>query len=199
MPSIAPGLVRVLRHRRSAITVSDSDCQGAADRHFGQAEVENLAVAALGHENIGRLDVAMNDALGVRRIQRIGDLDGDGTAAVPISSGLPAMRCFQRRAFQKLHGDEGVAVVLADVVNRADVGMIQRRRGLRLALKTSERLRIARHVIRKELQRDEAVQPGVFGLVDHTHAAAAELLDDAVVRDGWLDHPAKTVKVVSRW
>ena len=28
----------------------------------------------------------------------------------------------------------------------------------------------------------------VLGLIDHTHAAAAELLDDAVVRDGLADH-----------
>ena len=39
-----------------------------------------------------------------------------------------------------------------------------------------------------ELQGDEAVQPGVLGLVHHSHAAPAELLDDAVVRDGLADH-----------
>jgi hypothetical protein len=34
----------------------------------------------------------------------------------------------------------------------------------------------------QELQRDEAMQPGVLGLVDHTHPATAQLCDDAVVR-----------------
>ena len=43
------------------------------------------------------------------------------------------------------------------------------------------------HVIGQELQGDEAVKPGVLGLVDHTHAPAAELLDNAVVRDGLAD------------
>jgi hypothetical protein len=33
-----------------------------------------------------------------------------------------------------------------------------------------------------------AMQPGVFGLVNDTHAAAAQFLDDAVVRDGLADH-----------
>ena len=32
------------------------------------------------------------------------------------------------------------------------------------------------------------MQPGVFGLVDHTHATAAKFFDDAVVRDYLVDH-----------
>ena len=41
---------------------------------------------------------------------------------------------------------------------------------------------------RQELQRDMAAQLEVFGLVDHTHAAATKLLHDAIVRDGLADH-----------
>jgi hypothetical protein len=32
------------------------------------------------------------------------------------------------------------------------------------------------------------MQPGVFGLVDHSHSAATELFYDAVVRNGLSDH-----------
>jgi len=32
------------------------------------------------------------------------------------------------------------------------------------------------------------MQPGVFGLIGYAHAAATELLDDAVVRNGLADH-----------
>jgi hypothetical protein len=32
------------------------------------------------------------------------------------------------------------------------------------------------------------MQASVLGLVNHAHAAATELLDDAVVRDGHADH-----------
>ena len=42
--------------------------------------------------------------------------------------------------------------------------------------------------VRQELQGDEAMEASVLGLVNHTHPAAAELLDDAVVRDGLADH-----------
>ena len=43
--------------------------------HFRQPEIENFRVSALSHEQIRRLDVAMNDPAGVRGIERVGDLD----------------------------------------------------------------------------------------------------------------------------
>ena len=43
--------------------------------HFRQTEVQNLRVpAALSHENVGGLDIAMDDSLTVCRVQRIRDL-----------------------------------------------------------------------------------------------------------------------------
>jgi hypothetical protein len=38
---------------------------------------------------------------------------------------------------QKLHGNERLSVLLADVINGADIGVIQRGRGLRFASKAS--------------------------------------------------------------
>jgi len=45
----------------------------------------------------------------------------------------------QRHPVEKLHCDERHVVLLANVIDRADVGMIQRRRSLGLALKTGAR------------------------------------------------------------
>ncbi len=44
---------------------------------FGQPKVENLRRSALGHKDVGRLDVAVNDALGVRRVQRVRDINSN--------------------------------------------------------------------------------------------------------------------------
>jgi hypothetical protein len=38
---------------------------------------------------------------------------------------------------------------------------------------------------------DQSGDNGILGLIDHTHAAAAQFLDDAVVRDGLADHGAR--------
>jgi len=73
--------------------------------------------------------------------------------------------------------------------------MIQGRGGLRFALEASQRLRVFRNLVRKELQGDKTVQLYVFGLVNHTHPASAQLLDDAVVRDGLADHWAEMLRL----
>ena len=46
-------------------------------RQLGQTEVQNLGLPTRRHENVCRLDVAMNDALGMRGVQRIGNLNRD--------------------------------------------------------------------------------------------------------------------------
>ena len=63
------------------------------------------------------------------------------------------------------------------------VGMVQRGRGLGLPLKARERRGIFRQFCRQKFQRDEAMQPGVLSFVDDAHAAAAQFLEDAVMRN----------------
>ena len=100
----------------------------------------------------------------------------------------PRDAVLQRHAVQKLHGDERTALLLANVVNRADVGVVQCGRGLCFTLKAGQRLRVSGDFIGQEFQGDKSAQPGVLGLVDDPHPAATELLDNAVVRDGLADH-----------
>ena len=45
-------------------------------RHLRQSEIHDLDLPARGDEDVRRLDVAMHHALGVRRIQRVRNLDG---------------------------------------------------------------------------------------------------------------------------
>ena len=63
-------------------------------------------------------------------------------------------------------------LVLANFVDRANVGMIQRGSGASLATKTFEGLGIACHGIRKELESNKAAELGIFGFIDDAHASA---------------------------
>jgi hypothetical protein len=66
--------------------------------------------------------------------------------------------------------------------------MVQGRGSLRLSLKTTQCLAVASNFFWQEFEGNESVQARIFGLIDHAHATAAQLLDDTVVRDGLTDH-----------
>jgi hypothetical protein len=63
--------------RCTCLSDADGIRREALAAHLRQAKVQDFCVAAACHENIGRLDVAVDDALGVGRIECIGDLDGE--------------------------------------------------------------------------------------------------------------------------
>src|SRR5580704_2925147 len=89
-----------------------------------QTKVENLSVATLGHKDVRGFDVAVDDTFGVCRIEGIGDFNGQRDSLVNFHR-MPANTVLQRPAIQKLHGYEGAAIFLADVMDGADVGMVK--------------------------------------------------------------------------
>ena len=97
-------------------------------------------------KNICRLDIPVDNSTCMRRVERIRNLDGERQQGLHLHR-LIADQMLERCSIQKFHDDEGFAVLLADVINRADIRMIQSGSSLRLALKTSQGLGIARHVV----------------------------------------------------
>jgi hypothetical protein len=77
---------------------------------------------------------------------------------------------------------------ITDVVDGANIRVIQCGGRLRLTLEAAKRLRITSHLVGQELEGNEAVEAGIFGLIDDAHTPAAELFDHAVVRDRLADH-----------
>src|ERR1700676_4773180 len=73
--------------------------------------------------------------------------------------------------------------------------MIQSRGRLGFALKSAERQRVSGYIAGQELQSHEATEFDILSFIDHTHAAAAELLDDAVVRDGLANHWSRILRL----
>jgi hypothetical protein len=93
----------------------------------------------------------------------------------------------QRESIQKFHGDKAFAVVLTNLVDGANIGMVEGRGSAGFTAKTFQRLWVLRDIFGKKLERNKPTERSVFGLVDHTHPATAELLDDQVVRNGLTD------------
>ena len=113
-------------------------------------------MTAFGDEDVRRLYVSVNDASGVGGIQRIGDLDAKGKCRLHIQW-LSCDPRFQSHSIQKLHGNESVTILLAYVVNCADIGMVQRGCGLCLAPETAQSLRVFCHFVRQEFERHKPI------------------------------------------
>jgi hypothetical protein len=150
-------------------------------------------MTALADEDIGRLDVAVDDAFGVRRIERIGNLDGQTEQSVGLDGPSSDAVC-QRHALQQFHRNEGPPIDLVDFMDHANVGVVQRGRSLGLALKTAEGLRIVGQFLGKELQGNVTPQLKVFRLIHYAHASTTDSAEDVVMRDcltnqlGWRRH-----------
>jgi hypothetical protein len=89
------------------------------------------------------------------------------------------------------HRNERGAFMLREVMDRADVRVIQPRKRLRFAPEAPDSVRIVRQLFWKEFQGDRPAQTHVERLVHHPHAPHAELPRDVVVRHVGADHRAR--------
>ena len=108
----------------------------------------------------------MDDAFAVCRFDGCRHLQREPHRLVHIQ------RTAQRQALDVLHDE----VVSADVVQRADVRMVERGDGARLALEGVT-------AYAQALERDHAIQTDVLGLPDLAHAAGADTIDENVRPD----------------
>ena len=145
----------------------------------GQSEVEDLQRSSLAQKNVVRLQVAVDDPLvvssreSVRELQRIlhGLAHRQGAQSEPRA---------QRLALEQLRDHVERAVGLAEIVNRQDVRMGQRRDRLGLALEAREGLRAPGELPGEDLDRNLPVQARVPGPVHLAHPASAERCLDLV-------------------
>jgi hypothetical protein len=163
------GLRRHIRQRRSP---------GQRWRSCRQSEIEQLGAGFRQHDVAG-LQVPMRHAVAVRLVEGAGNLG-------PVLKHLRHWQrpLFQPRrqrlSFQVFHDNKINAVLPADVVQRADVGMIQAGDGFGLALETLPACRIVGEMRRKNLDGNSAVQARIPRLIDFAHPARAERRDNFV-------------------
>ena len=164
IPVIAAGLVSV------------GDCDGSSrpsrTAPASVCEVQHLHSAVLSHFDVGRLQIAMDDALLVRRFERFGDLSCDRQRLVDRHRALRnAVR--QGRASTSSITSAFAGRVFEPVDGR-DVWVIERGEDFGFALKAGKPVRVCRDRRGEDLQCDLALQSGVRRAIHLPHAARAE-------------------------
>ena len=144
--------------------------EGRFFAQLGEAEIQYLHAAFVGDHDVGGLQVTMGDTPLVCGADGVGQRDAHLQQLVERHA-LPADDLGQRLADHQLHRQEGHAVLLVDGIDRDDVGVVQRGNRPRLALEAAAALRIVRHGLGQDLQRDPATELGVLGQQDLAHAA----------------------------
>ena len=149
-------------------------------KRLRQAEIQYFHQPSVRDENVGGLNVTMDDSRPVGGIQTLRDPGRNTLQFVkrnrPLQDPL-----LERDAVQKLHDDVGPPVrSRADLMNRANIRMIQGGRGTRFSLESLHRARVSAEFMRQELERHHAAQARILGLVHDSHAAPTQFFDDSV-------------------
>ena len=134
------------------------------------AEVGDLHEPLLGDEDVAGPQVAMDDVVAVRVIDRVGDLHAEVERARQLERAFPHDDRLERLARDVLHDDEEDAFLLLRGEDRDDVGMAHAAEQARLVQQLGE---IEVLLTVRNLQRDLLVEPRIFGEEDGTEAAAA--------------------------
>src|ERR1700722_8371024 len=108
---------------------------------FGQSEVKNLGLVAAGYKNIGGLDVAVDDSLGVSGVESVGDLSAEVEYLLEFQR-VAMDETLKSLTFEQFHGDEVASVILGNFVDGADIRVVQGGGGTGLTLETVECERI---------------------------------------------------------
>src|ERR1700722_12230231 len=121
----------------------------------------------------------MNYSLAMRFFERFADLNRDaGKFSGRERAALQALgECF---AFDVLHDQIIGAVLAANVIEGANIWMVETGYGAGFAFKTLAHFRRIRQMLRQNFQRDGAVEPGVFRTINFAHAARTDGGDDLV-------------------
>ena len=152
-------------------------------KHFRDPEIKDLRRTSRRQKNIGWLDIPVYQTMRVCRVECVSDLcadlnqfrGGEWFAAEPL--------CYCD-SFQVLHHEVRPALMFADVVQGADIWVIECRDCVRLASQPLDGVGLQRLLLPDKLEGDHSVEPYIRGAVYRAHAAAPNLIFDAVVAYG---------------
>jgi len=139
--------------------------------------------APLLHEDVVRLHVPVDDALGVRVRECPGDLTEKSDRLLARKRSPAADPLTERPPVDVRHREEDEVADLVDRVDRHDVGVRQLGRRARLTEKALPECRLGRELGGQELQRHGPVERDLVRKVDDPHPAAADLPLEGVPSD----------------
>ena len=146
-------------------------------------------------EQVGRLDVAVHDAARVRVVERVGDVATDAGRLRDREQVAAVEHRPQAPALEQLDDHERL-LVLAPVVHRHDVRVVQRRRDLGLGAEAAEEPDVLGERGVQHLDRDPPAEADVFGRVDPAARAGADRREEPVPAR---EHaPGQVVRAVGR-
>ncbi len=151
----------------------------AGFERLGQAEVGDLGRAVVAQQDVGRLEVAVDDPQPVRLGDSARHLleDPRRRDRGPGRTIDPPAQAARREV---LHRVEGQAVALAPVVDLDDVGMPQPGDRFGLGQEALQRLLGGVPAGRDHLEGDPSAEADLAGAIDHAHPAAAQDLDELI-------------------
>jgi hypothetical protein len=138
----------------------------------GEAEVGHARLAGGVDEDVRGLEVAVDDALGVRVRERLGDAREDAHALAEVE---PLHGVRERAAFDELHDEVGEAVDVARVVDGDDARVAEARGGMGLAPEALDDLGLVLVRAAENLHGDGPVELAVAAAIDDGHRAAPDL------------------------
>ena len=147
-------------------------------QEFREAKIEELR-AARGQHDVGGLQIAMDDSVAMRVVERAGDLVRVGQRQVQRQRPVRQSRG-QRVTLEVLHDEEVDLVMTPDIVERADVRVGQRSDRFCFAGEPGAHLLIERDAARKNFDCHRTIETGVGAAEDFSHASGAERAFNAV-------------------
>jgi hypothetical protein len=144
-----------------------------------QAEIEDLDGSVGADLDVRGLEIAMDDATLVRRIERVRDLRRDRQCFIDRNRTARQPLC-EILAVDKFQDQSEHAVGVFEAMDLGDVRMIERREHFRLALKTRDTVAIAGKRRGKDLDGDIALQPRISGAIHLAHATSTNRGGDFV-------------------
>src|SRR6267154_668574 len=140
----------------------------------GEAKIGNEHLIVFADEDVVRLEVAMDNAFGMRGVESVAHLTGKFKAAVERQRAFLFQDSVEIFTVHESHGDELDAVGFTQVVDAKNILVRNSAGKQEFVFEALNDLRIAGKIRQQDFQRGVAIELTVVDFVDAAHAAFTE-------------------------